>query len=148
MPLKDPVKKKEKNKEYRLKNKESIQKYREENKEKIKKYQKEYYEKNKEKLNERNKEYREKNKEKKKKYQQSDKAIKSNRITNWKQSGVVCDDFDILYDKYINTTNCEEGNIELTVDRYCTLTTRCLDHDHTTGLFRNVLCNRCNLSRG
>ena len=131
-----PYKDKEKEKEYRLRNKE-----------KISERKKKYYEKNKEKVKEKMKEYREKNKEKIKEYQQSEKGVKSTRIRNWKSIGVVSDDFDILYDKYINTTNCEECNIELTVDRYTTLTTRCLDHDHTTGLFRNVLCNRCNLSR-
>jgi len=147
-----PYKDKEKAKEYYEKNKEkikeSVQKYQQENKEKIREREKVYYEKNKEKYKEREKVYYEKNKDKKKRYQQSDKGIKISRIANWKQNGVVCDDFNVLYDKYINTTNCEECNIELTVDRYNTNTTRCLDHDHTTGLFRNVLCQRCNLSRG
>jgi len=144
MPFKDKEKAKEYLKEYRLKNKESIQKYREENKEYIQKYQQE----NKEKISEKGKKYYEKIKEKRKEFFQTEKGIKIRRITSWKHYGVVSDDFDVLYDKYINTTNCEECNIELTVDRYNTKTTRCLDHDHTTGLFRNVLCQRCNVIRG
>lgn len=148
MAYKDPEKKKEKNKEYKKewyqKNKDKISEKQKKYYEKNKERKKDYHEKNKEKIREREKVYYE---EKNKEYRQSDKGKQNTRISRWKHSGVICDDFDALYDKYINTTNCEECNIELTVDRYCTLTTRCLDHDHTTGLFRNVLCNRCNLSR-
>ena len=129
MPLKDPEKRKEYYEKNKEKIKESVQKYQQENKEKIREREKVYYE-------EKNKEYR-----------QSDKGKQNTRISRWKHSGVICDDFDALYDKYINTTNCEECNIELTVDRYTTNTTRCLDHDHTTGLFRNILCQRCNIIR-
>ena len=28
------------------------------------------------------------------------------------------------------------------------LNKKCLDHDHKTGLFRNIICNRCNVIRG
>ena len=154
-------------KEYREKNKEKIREqkkeYRKKNKEKIKEYRKEYREKNKEKIQEyreKNKEkaieYREKNKEKaieyhkeyQKEYRKTSARKKSSRISGWKQKGVVSDNFDALYERYISTTNCELCNCELTEDRYNTSTTRCLDHDHQTGEFRNVLCQACNLKRG
>ena len=100
---------------------------------------------------EHNRKYRENNKEKilenKRKYNQTDAGKKSRRISEWKRMGVECDDWDVLYEYFINCKNCEECNIELTVDKRTTPTTRCLDHDHETNQFRNVVCNRCNLKR-
>jgi len=116
-----------------------------------KEYNKEYYIKNKEKNKEKRKEYRIKNKEylkeKSKEYQQTEKYKKSRRISDWKRRGLISDDYDKIYDKYISTTHCELCNVKLTQDRYLKSTTRCLDHDHNTGLFRNVLCNLCNVKR-
>jgi len=129
-------------------------------------YDQNYYKKNKRKINDKNKKWNRNNKDKVKVstkkfaennkdkirnywkiYKQTEKGKKSYKINSWKSSGLICDDYDALYEKVINTTNCEECNVLLTVDRYCTLTTRCMDHDHVTGLFRNVLCNLCNLQR-
>jgi len=139
---------KERQKEYDQKNKERKKEYYEKNKERTK----EYYEKNKEKINQRHKEYRENNKEKikehQKEYDQSPAGKKSSRIGNWKFNGVIHDDFNELYEKYINTEFCELCNCKLTVDRQNTKTTRCLDHDHTTGEFRNIVCHSCNVKRG
>ena len=108
-------------------------------------YDKKRYENNKEKMKENNKKYREKNKEKLKEYRQTPEGIKSIRISKWKCSGVKCDDFNELYEKYIHSTNCELCFIQLTEGKIKTKTTRCLDHDHYTGLFRNVVCLSCNL---
>jgi len=134
----------EENKEYQ---KEYAKKYYQENKKKMKEKAKEYYEENKERNKERDREYYQKNKEKikeyKKEYSKTEVGKKSNRIKQWKQRGVVCDDFDALYDKYINTWNCENCNVEL-VEGKCGNNKRCLDHDHTTSLFRAILCNYCN----
>ena len=125
-------------------------------------YNKEYYEKHKEKMNakdrkyrethrekilEKEKEYRQKNKVKIKEYRQTEAYKKSNRIGAWKRIGVESEDFNVLYDYFINSKNCEECNVELTVDKRNTPTTRCLDHDHKTNLFRNVLCHSCNVKR-
>ena len=102
------------------------------NKEKIK----ENYQKNKEEINERQKAY-----------YKTEQGLKSNRINGWKRQGVVCENFDNLYEYFINCKECEECDVELTVDRYTTRTTRCLDHCHKTGRFRNVLCHNCNNKR-
>jgi len=134
----------QKNKEKR---KEQMKEYNDNNKEKRKAYMKEYDENNKEKK----KEYYEKNKEHQKEYHQTEQGKKTSRISKWKQNGVICNDFDALYNQFINTPNCENCNIELTVDRYNTSTTRCLDHNHDitdTDNFRNILCNSCNIKRG
>jgi len=71
---------------------------------------------------------------------------KKNRIKKWVSRGVICNDWDNLYDKYINTTNCEECDVELIFGIYGS-NKKCLDHDHVTGEFRNILCNLCNCRR-
>ena len=88
----------------------------------------------------------EKRKEYRKEYLKTEKGKKSRRISDWKRMGLVAD-YDKLYDKYISITHCELCNIELTIGRYTKSTTRCLDHDHKTGLFRNVVCHSCNIRR-
>tara|TARA_R110002153_G_scaffold167078_1_gene319744 strand:- start:267 stop:683 length:417 start_codon:yes stop_codon:yes gene_type:complete len=123
--------------------------YRVKHKEKRAAYRKEYCEANKEALSAKKKAYREtpEAKETLKAYSETPSGKKSYRIGNWKHKGLICDDVDALYEKYLNTTNCENCDIELTVDRHPTKTTRCMDHDHVTGLFRNVLCHPCNIKR-
>jgi hypothetical protein len=127
--------KKQYSKEYYLNNKENRKQYRLANKEKIKEQQKQYYLNNKEHMAENNREYR-----------QKENGKKSARIANWKQYGVISDDFDELYIKYINTTKCDNCDIELIHGMYGN-NKKCLDHCHKTGQFRNVLCNGCNLRR-
>ena len=168
MPLTEAQKekKKEYNKQYREANKEKLKEqkkeYKEANKNKIAECQKKWYLENKEQIKQQTKEYRENNKEKIKEYRENNKekikeqtkeykqtetGIKCQRISKWKQYGVISDDYNKLYNIYINTTNCEECNIELVEGMYGK-NKKCLDHDHTTGQFRNVLCNTCNIRRG
>jgi hypothetical protein len=64
---------------------------------------------------------------------------KYNMIYNWKKSGLIYDNYDELYETYIKTTECEHCKTEFTKNNK-----RCLDHDHTTGLFRKIVCHRCN----
>tara|TARA_R100001594_G_scaffold52181_1_gene85717 strand:- start:35 stop:493 length:459 start_codon:yes stop_codon:yes gene_type:complete len=139
-------------KEYRQKNKEKGKEYQKEylkkNRDKANERAKEWYKQNKEKNHEYQKEYRQKNKDKIKKYNESSQGIKSMRISRWRRCGVIHSDFDELYEIYLNTKNCELCSVELTEDKKITKTTKCLDHDHNTGLFRNILCNSCNVKRG
>lgn len=74
----------------------------------------------------------------------TEEKIMVNRIGNWKQMGLICDDYEKLYDKFINTEFCELCNVKLTDESKVSNTKRCLDHDHKTGLFRNVVCKCCN----
>ena len=116
-----------------------------------KEYMKDYRENNREKIAEQKKEWYKENKEKvleqKKEYYKTDSYKKSYSILNWKSGGVINDDFDVLYEKYINCKNCELCNVELVEGRYGS-NRRCLDHDHETGLFRNILCMKCNIKIG
>ena len=69
------------------------------------------------------------------------KYHKKKMIYSWKQSGVIYDNMDTLYQYYIETLNCEWcGKVfENTRDR-------CLDHCHITGKFRLILCQKCNVN--
>ena len=60
-------------------------------------------------------------------------------LKNWKKRGVIHDNFDELYEKYINTFNCEHCGKE-----FLNTKERHLDHNHETGLFRKIVCSRCN----
>ena len=129
-----PEEKSEYMKQYRIKNKKKLQEYK-------KGYNKIYYKKNKDKHIDRYQNHL-------KQYRQTDEGKKLQRIGMWKLRGLIHDDYNELYDKYINTEYCELCSVKLTEDRYNTPTTRVLDHDHQTGLFRNVLCHSCNVKRG
>jgi hypothetical protein len=67
------------------------------------------------------------------------KYHKNKCINNWKKSGVIYHNFDDLYEVYINTMNCQHCNKEFPNSRY-----RHLDHDHETGMFRKIVCHKCN----
>ena len=115
--------------------------YRENNKEKVKQIKKKYYENNKDKVKEKQKEYD-------KKYYRTENGFKIHKINVWKRQGVVCDNFDALYNHYTSISYCDACKVELTIGKKNTSTTKCLDHCHETGLFRNILCHSCNTKRG
>ena len=123
--------------------KEYNKEYHDKNRDKIKEYKKEYRDKNREYYKEYDKVYQEKNKEKRKEYnkeyRQTETFKKSTTIGKWKRRGLIHEDYNALYEKYINTTCCDVCNKEFKNRR-----DRCLDHDHITGEFRQILCRACN----
>ena len=139
MPYAEPEKRKEYQKEYRKKNKEIIsvkrhEKY-EKNKEVIKENVKEYYIKNKEKLTQYKKDYR-----------KTETGKKLTTISSWKQRGIVTHDWEGLYKRYTDARNCEDCGCEL-IEGKGLGNHKHLDHDHTTGLVRNILCGKCNINK-
>jgi len=106
---------------------------------KKKEYDRKYYQDNKEKNrlyhNEYQKQYRKNNKE---------KSDKSSRIAKWKSRGLITEDIDKIYERYLSTKECDNCGILLDEDE---ATKKCMDHSHTTGQFRNILCKVCNTIR-
>lgn len=81
-----------------------------------------------------------------KNYRQTSTCKKNNTIADWKIKGVKSDDYKNMYNHYINTFFCDNCEQELIGGRGIS-NHRHLDHNHETGLFRNVLCGSCNILR-
>jgi hypothetical protein len=58
---------------------------------------------------------------------------------SWKKRGVDMTNYDYVYELYINTSCCDhcKNIFKNTKDRQ-------LDHNHTTGEIRNIVCQKCN----
>ena len=72
---------------------------------------------------------------------------KSSMISKWKKRGLIETDdytYESLYDCYMTTTHCELCEVELSIDKKRTSTTKCMDHSHETNIFRNIVCHSCN----
>ena len=80
-------------------------------------------------------------KNRKKEYNQTDKGKKIHKISKWKHYGLLSDNYDEIYYRWLNSTKCELCKCE-----YTKKNKKCLDHNHNNGLFRNILCNSCNTS--
>jgi len=123
-----------------------MKEYRQDNKDKIKAYNQPYMKAwraaNKEKISAYNKEWNKANKEAvsawHKAYNQTDLGIKKRRMNNWRFRGVN-DVNEELYEYYKNCVKCEACGNSFTES-----SNKCLDHDHKTGDFRQVLCRGCN----
>ena len=68
-------------------------------------------------------------------------------IREWKRipiSGglsLISNDYDSIYIRYRNSINCENCGHDYSY------WFKCMDHCHTTGSFRNILCHKCNANR-
>ena len=82
-------------------------------------------------------------------YQQTPEGRKKGRISNWKRQGIIVDDYDALYERFMSTTHCEKCSVLLTSGVPRTRTTKCIDHDHDITdreNVRGILCHACNVN--
>ena len=107
----------------------------------MEKYEKQYRYQQSDKGKETQKKYlqSDKGKAKQKNWRQSEKGKKFASINNWKHRGIISNDYNKLYDEYINTAECA-----LCKYTFKKSSDRCLDHNHETGDVRNILCRPCN----
>ncbi len=66
---------------------------------------------------------------------------------SWKKRGLKLrenETYEIIYSYYKNIDRCEKCGIKL--DNNEQLTTKCMDHCHNTGHFRQILCWNCNIN--
>ena len=80
-------------------------------------------------------------------HKKSPQGRKISRISDWKRRGILCFDYDLLYEYFINTQHCEICNIKFG-DNPRKGDGRCLDHDHSINdrfNVRYVCCRRCNI---
>ena len=80
---------------------------------------------------------------KKKEYQKNN--FNKSKIDNWRRKGLI-GDFDAIYERWINTSHCDECQIELCSGNYGS-NKKTMDHCHVSGEFRNILCHKCNGQR-
>ena len=97
--------------------------------------------------------YRLKNKDKIKEYRDNHKESKRHwdlnnhrkiRKAQWRSQGIITNDWDNVYNVYINTTNCDHCN-----KKFKDNLDRNLDHDHSindSNNIRGILCRVCNTS--
>ncbi len=105
-------------------------------------YHKEYYQKNKERMKQSSSQWKRNNKE---------KNLRSKMITKWKLRGLICEkyfneyglscEYDKVYELWLNSTHCDKCGCQYTKQNK-----KCMDHCHTTGAFRAIVCHRCNMN--
>jgi len=72
-------------------------------------------------------------------YYDNPQEYKRTMINNWRCRGIIYEEWDDLYEVYMNTMECQHCKKPFETSR-----NRCLDHNHNTGLFRMILCQGCN----
>lgn len=133
---------KEKRREYYLQNRDKWKEYGKKQKEN----QKQWYQNNKDRLIDKQKKYAEENEEKIKEYKKKYSTEKKFKIDTWKKNGLI-GDYDMIWERYCDTTHCDLCNVELTMESKITSTRKSMEHCHETGQFRNITCHKCNMTR-
>jgi len=74
-------------------------------------------------------------------YRKSPACKKSVTISHWKRTGLkeTKEFMEQIYDEYLKSEECE-----LCGEPYKNSKDKQMEHNHLTGEFRNIVCNRCN----
>ena len=84
-------------------------------------------------------------------YRNTYEGLKRLMLGKWQIRGVIPTDYytlDELFDCWLWCPECENCGVELApVGTPRTVNSRCLDHNHKTRIFRNILCHSCNIKR-
>ena len=83
-----------------------------------------------------------------KEYRQTEAGKKTSRKSKWKKRGVIFEtkeEFEAVYKIYLETEFCNFCNCKLHEGNVGS-GKKTLDHDHATGKFRNILCNKYNIN--
>jgi len=79
------------------------------------------------------------NREWKKKNKDRPSVVRTRTLCNWRTRKVKGDLKTFYDEKYINATHCEVCEKVFKCRR-----DRCMDHDHSTGNIRQIICFSCN----
>ena len=74
-----------------------------------------------------------------------DIRLRQYRISQWKRRGIIFYDYDFLYELYIDASHCNLCNVKLSDKN--DMNQKCLDHDHDITDDENVryiCCRKCN----
>ena len=76
------------------------------------------------------------------------KTHKQKKLSSWKGQGFK-GDLNEVFDEYMKSTHCFDCSVEFKEreGKGTCATTKCADHNHVTGYYRNSICTRCNFQR-
>jgi|TARA_R110000782_G_C14711146_1_gene403159 hypothetical protein len=77
------------------------------------------------------------------KYRSTEKGYKKSIISKWQHTYGLIGDYDAIFERYMTTTHCDLCNILLTKERIGGRNKQ-MEHNHSTGEFRNIVCHICN----
>jgi len=121
----------------------SKQRWREKNRQHTRDYARDYYSKNKEQYAAKYEENKEEKAEKSRAYHASAQGKKKHQISYWKRRGLIHDDFDSLYDEYINKRECDKCGEEFGQRGDGTGTYICIAQKFGTKEVESVCCYKC-----
>lgn len=84
---------------------------------------------------------KEKYKQRAKKYAKTDKGKKTMTIAYWKYRGLICENYDQVYQLWLDSTHCDKCGCQ-----YTDKIPKDMEHCHTTGRFRAIVCHKCNMN--
>ena len=63
------------------------------------------------------------------------------KIGQWKFRGLISNDYESIYNRWLNSKNCEECGHDYSYYK------KCMDHCHDSHKFRAILCDCCNKNK-